>query len=314
MDTRKTTLIITIAVIALVSVGIGFAYVAYTSNSGNNTDVAYITLTQEDGQTHAKYTFTGDNAAKVKFDTFNTSTDTYYKLNADDAITMDKAGFPGYKFVDLGNVTLVASYEGTGAKPSPLHVTIIASENFEASDSWVYFLTDKYTVTDKTTTDIKIYAYKNNLNGSWINGPDALDIVTDNQGNYNKAEVHLCYGYPTAIATKNFDTQIEELKGFLRSTAVPDELDDASVIFKATESATTIKETKVVTYTDNTLTYVVLVEKGTSYTLFANNNTTLFDVPPNMQFGGWLDDQEQEVTEPQTITADTTYHVKWIAA
>ena len=59
MDTRKVTLFATIAVIALVAVGIGYAYTATTVNSGNNVSTEYITLVQ--GGTGAYQFASGDN-------------------------------------------------------------------------------------------------------------------------------------------------------------------------------------------------------------------------------------------------------------
>ena len=46
MDTRKITLIATIAVIALVAVGVGYAYTATTQNTANNASSNYIVLSQ----------------------------------------------------------------------------------------------------------------------------------------------------------------------------------------------------------------------------------------------------------------------------
>ena len=315
MDTRKTTLIITIAVIALLSVGIGFAYVAYTSNSGNNTDVAYITVSQDDGDGHAKYTFT-DADTKIYFDTFTNKDDTYFKLNAQNAVTTAKAGFPEYTFVDLGAVRLVAEYEGTGNAPSPLYVSIIASDNFDGNDNWVYFLTNKYSVdNEKKTSNIMIYAYTNNDESDWINGPDALTITATNNV-YEKPEIHLCYGYPTALANIDFDDDVEELKGYLRVAHDPDDLQDASIVIKASETDPGMKATKVITYCSdnsvNALKYIALVENGTTYA-FVNNESTLFDSPiEGKVFGGWKDSQGQDIPATKQITADTTVYAKWV--
>ena len=316
MDTRKTTLIITIALIALVSVGIGFAYVAYTSNGGNNTDVAYITVSQDDGSGHDKYTFTDANT-KVYFDTFTNQNDTYFKLNAQKAVTTAKAGFPEYTFVDLGAVRLVPEFKGTGNAPTPLYISIIASDNFDGNDNWVYFLTNKYSVNDqKKTTDIKIYAYTNNDDSDWINGPDQLTIAAGNNNEYAKPEIHLCYGYPTAIANIDFDDEVEELMGYLRVAHDPDDLQDASIVIKASEVDPQMKNTRVVTYcsdnTVNALKYIALVEDGTNYT-FVDNDATLFDAPLGKVFGGWTDNQGQDIPATKEITADMTVYAKWVA-
>lgn len=46
MDTRKVTLIATIAVIVLIAVGVGYAYTASTQNTGNTVTTEYITLVE----------------------------------------------------------------------------------------------------------------------------------------------------------------------------------------------------------------------------------------------------------------------------
>ncbi len=48
MDTRKVTLIATIAAILLLAVGIGYAYTAATMNTQNTVTAEYITLVQDD--------------------------------------------------------------------------------------------------------------------------------------------------------------------------------------------------------------------------------------------------------------------------
>ena len=87
MDTRRTTLIATIAVIALLAVGIGYAYTAFTQNGGNSSNVGYITLTQVGDQT--PYTFA--DGTTVKLDTYNqTNAQTvYYRLTDGPVIDTD---------------------------------------------------------------------------------------------------------------------------------------------------------------------------------------------------------------------------------
>ena len=79
MDTRKVTLIATIAVIALLAVGIGYAYTASTSNTGNDVDAEYIQikLYAENGTTPA-YTGTTTN---VQFNTKTTETSNVVSVN-----------------------------------------------------------------------------------------------------------------------------------------------------------------------------------------------------------------------------------------
>ena len=71
MDTRKVTLVATIAVIALIAVGIGYAYTASTVNSGNDANSEYINLVQRNvgDNTVGAYQFTSSTDKSIYWDT-----------------------------------------------------------------------------------------------------------------------------------------------------------------------------------------------------------------------------------------------------
>ncbi len=112
MDTRKVTLVATIIAIALLAVGIGYAYTATTVNSGNNASPEYITLIQ--GDTGA-YKFSDDS--KIYWNTTDYKIDdqamTDFTLAA---ATVEIPGMTGSKAIAIGNqFTLKASVEGNTA-------------------------------------------------------------------------------------------------------------------------------------------------------------------------------------------------------
>lgn len=141
MDTRKVTLVATIAIIALLAIGIGYAYTATTSNSGNNASPEYITLVQ--GETGA-YTFAPTDAqgknqhvywdsadARVGTSPNYTYTMTYTLTQSLENLTY--APLKDYKIVKIGNefslIPSITIQNGTtnANLASPLTGTIDAS-------------------------------------------------------------------------------------------------------------------------------------------------------------------------------------------
>ncbi len=72
MDTRKVTLVATIAVIALVAVGIGFAYTAATTNSGNDVTPGYMETTLRASSNNTTPAYTDSFDGNVKYNTVTT--------------------------------------------------------------------------------------------------------------------------------------------------------------------------------------------------------------------------------------------------
>lgn len=227
MDTRKTTLIATIAVIALLAVGIGYAYTAYTENSGNTSNVAYLKLTQTG---EGAYNFT-DGVPPIQFNTFN-EIDTgtiYYALK--DKVTISHESTPltyDYTCAKLGSLTLQAAFTSTGGTTPPATVNIdaVSSEKFNSDGTWVFFITD--------TTHTKIYAYKNTVESTktWTDGPDALTIASN-----GSVTVDILYGFDsTTTPAKEFD----ENKFYVFSLDMSQRLlNGASLIFSAEDKAGT---------------------------------------------------------------------------
>ncbi len=310
MDTRKITIVATVIVIALIFAGIGYAYTAYTTNEGNSTDTAFITVVQKDSSGADDYTF-ADNKV-IKFDTYNeqSSSNIYYKLSSEETpVTITIGESANFTCVELGDVNLVATYAGNDVAPLELNVDLLASTGFEANNNWVYFITN-----GATGADQEIYAYKNTAasTSTWIDGPDALILERapgDDVKNYAVKNIKLYYGYPSVLANMDFDSTVTELQDFLRVSNPPQELQNAKVTFKTTDVKVPADKTAVdsyaVTYNGNGNQYVVLVEKDTSYTLLGFNETNL-GVPENMAFKEWHDESGNPITSPIAITEDVS--------
>lgn len=72
METRKIVLILTVAALVMVAIGVGYAYTAMTTNTGNTAETEYLIITQTDG-TQAKYSGAFNQA--LSFDTVTVLTD-----------------------------------------------------------------------------------------------------------------------------------------------------------------------------------------------------------------------------------------------
>ena len=102
MDTRKVTLIATIAAILLLAVGIGYAYTASTLNSGNNATSEYITLIQDNIDSKGAYTFTEDNE-KVYWNSEDRKVGDDVKTKYTLTATTSTSVITDYTVVQLGN-------------------------------------------------------------------------------------------------------------------------------------------------------------------------------------------------------------------
>ena len=290
MNTRQLTLVVTIAAIALVFVGIGYAYTAYTANESNNTDVAYITLSETQGTGSTAYTFTEANK-KLTLDTYNeqSTTKIYYSL------TGKNVG--SYQCACLGTVNITAKYTGnlTDDVPTKLNVDVVSSSNFNASTDWVYFITDTPSTGDPT----KIYAYKADSTSStnptetgiWTDGPNALVLERPAASkDYSSVTLSLYYGYLIKGTELEFDN-----KEFAKDLPAPQALTNGSVVFKATEiTGDTTGRTPTTDTTLTTVTYKAnggngddVVKYVVTGTKVLANTDSLFTAPANKHFVGW---------------------------
>jgi hypothetical protein len=269
MDTRKTTLIATIAVIALLAVGIGFAYTAYTENSGNSTDTSYVTLTQT-GATGYKFA----NKVDVQMDTYNdTNINTvYYRLNGSQNLT---DGTNTYTLKTLGTITLHAVMTGGNTHPN-LNIEISGSSNFDATANWFYIIGSA-----PVNGEIDVYAIKNTskATSSWTDGPDALTMTYSTS--YDDKVLNVYYGYnATNVVTKaGLD--------YMAVSEMPKNLEGASLIFVASNDTMD----KIVYHANNNDSplqeYTVSNPRNDTRTYTLTTSDLGFTAPAGKVFKGW---------------------------
>ena len=296
MDTRKITLIAAIALILTIAVGIGFAYAAYTSNNGNNTQVAFVTLTQVGDET--PYTFADD--ITVKLDTYNkdNASTTYYRLSGFNTVKGSDPSFGTYKCALLGTIELHADFTGTNVTPpETLDISISGSSGFDATSKWKYFITDAPDPSTGMTS--KIYAKKDTPKetSEWTqSGLDSL-TMTYSSG-YQNVTLYVFYGYSVTD-----EISVDGML-FLNSTETPKKLVDASLMIKATSD----NSSYLITYKANNGTsetdFLVSAEAGSTYTLVTDPTKIGFTVPANKQFMGWSLSAAGSVIPTPTITMD----------
>ena len=279
MNTRQLTLVVTVAAIALVFVGIGFAYTAYTVNNGNQTEVAYVTVTMANAGDATPYTFA--DGITVQFDTYNedNTSKIYYKVKNPVNLTNGTTTYDAYK---LGSIKLHAVFNhegnGTATAPSNLAVNINSSENFDAGNKWMYFLT--YAPTNANEV---LIAYKDTAAATktWTTVSNELKFTLSNSA-YADLDVNVYYGYSEAdtitIGTEKF---LNNYGGEPASSKAPKALTGASIVFTATDDFQIIYKSGEGSGDD-----FIQVPTESSVTLATFDNTG-FTAPNNKTFAGW---------------------------
>ena len=305
MDSRRISLIAAIALILALAIGIGFAYAAYTANNGNNTEVAYVTLTQVGDET--PYTF-ADNVT-VKLDTYNkdNAQTVYYRLSGFNIVKGSNPSYGTYKCGLLGTIELHADFTGTNVTPpQTLDISISGSSGFDATATWKYFITDAPDPSTGMTS--KIYAMKDSAKAvsEWTQGMDSL-TMTHGQSGYQNVKLYVYYGYAA-----DAETLIDGMM-FLNSTETPKKLVNASLMIKATSD----NDSYLVTYKANNGTsekdFMVSAAANTSYTLVTDPTKIGFTVPTNKQFKGWSLSAAGDIipTPAITMNGDKILYAIW---
>ena len=296
MESRRISLIATIALILALAVGIGFAYAAYTANNGNNTEVAYVTLTQVGEET--PYTF-ADNVT-VKLDTYNkdNAQKIYYRLSGFNIVKGTNPSYGTYKCGLLGTIELHADFTGTNVTPpQTLDISISGSSGFDATATWKYFITDAPDPSTGMTS--KIYAMKDSAKAvsEWTQGMDSL-TMTHGQSGYQNVKLYVYYGYAA-----DAETLVDGMM-FLNSTEAPKKLVNASLMIKATSD----NDSYLITYKANNGTaekdFMVSAAANASYTLVTDPKKIGFTVPANKQFKGWSLSATGDIISTPTITVN----------
>lgn len=104
MNSKTVVTIATITVIAILTVGIGFAYAAYTSNSNNSATPEYLIIVPSDGESAPAYSQTFDNS--VTFDTVTILDQGVQKVKYS---LSDYDTISGHRYAALGQIYLAVN-------------------------------------------------------------------------------------------------------------------------------------------------------------------------------------------------------------
>ena len=189
MDTRKITLIATIAAIALVAVGIGYAYTAMTENSGNTVSSTYMVVTPNaaaTGETDGAYTGNLSDY-NITYSTKNIAGTVTYELASDS----DNAPL---KYKTSGNT--VASTTAAGSikmfKIGEQKITLAPATGTDLPNYIKFNLTLKANAGTMNTTDYDFYyAFAKYSNSSVTEDGSAVSV-------FGTAMDHLTLGGSTA--------------------------------------------------------------------------------------------------------------------
>ena len=210
MDTRKITLIATIAVIALIAVGVGYAYTATTQNSGNNAQGEYVTLTQTgDGA----YKFTKDaedSIANIKYDTINTGPgQTSYRLASK---TIEQViNTKTYTLAQVGNPFVIEA-TATNAEYTDMTCTFTTT-GFNMGNGWCFAIK-----TVNGTSD-PVWTVNTGDGSGW--STKTFTIANDSGTSYKDTTVTVYFG---------------NLKSALPTQPNLNPLQNASIVFTATHA------------------------------------------------------------------------------
>lgn len=290
MDTRRTTLIATIIVIALLAVGIGYAYTAYTENAGNSTNVSYVTLTQT-GATGYKFA----NNIDVQMDTYNeTNTSTvYYRLNGSQNLT---DGTDTYTLKTLGTITLHAAITNNVSTVHPdLKISIAESTNFNATSNWFYIIGSQ----PDNNGLITVYATKNtsSATGSW-EAVTALTMTYVENTGYTDKVLNVYYGYnaENVVTKAGLD--------YMKISEMPQNLTNASLIFMASNDTMDQIVYNANNATSPVQSYVVNNPQNATrtYSLTTGFTDLGFMAPSGKQFKGWSLTEDGDTVKSVTFS------------
>lgn len=294
MDTRKVTLIATIAVIALVAVGIGYAYTAMTTNSTNNVGTEFITISPSaDGieSNYASALTTLNSNVEWSTNTISDSKVTYVLANPDTA-------------------TQVAGYQKVGS------IYVLVDDDLAASGK-------KYVLSVNSTTGLNTtyYTYKLVFGyGTDAPAASAMAVTNATSGTENKEWVSYTgdaatFAPSTTMTKENTEvicmsiyvkpTDSLTSDGLAKNAELPKALNDANFVF-------TLKTLVTVTFNANGGTGTMDAQEivaGVSTALTANAFSG------NADFAGWATSSDGNVVYANsasvTLIEDTTLYAKW---
>lgn len=200
MDTRKVTFIATIAAIVLVAVGIGYAYTAMTTNSGNSVAPEYVTIVQGEAGAYTFAPLVDGNPQHVYWNSNDYSDDGQPKTDFTLSGVVDNASVPGYDMVQLGNdFTLVSSQVGN-TTPKALSIEINAN-GFKKPTVTGAVIIMKATCNSVPQYFIleadNVFSALTLPSGDVTSTDHSIDVTIDGSG-YYPVTVQMFYGYLTS--------------------------------------------------------------------------------------------------------------------
>ena len=210
MDSRKVSFFATIAVIALVAVGIGFAYTAMTTNQDNDVNPEYITITQTGlGEyqfaDNSKMYWDSEDFKTVAADdgsghSYTTSKPYKTKYSLSENVVDLTIATVGYKAVQLGKeFTITATQVGDIKDKITVSVAaeaVLPGAGFELPDNANELIIMQITTEDSLTTYLKLTA--DNTFKAWDGTSDPTFVLNKKVSGqvYNYAVVKLFCAIP----------------------------------------------------------------------------------------------------------------------
>ncbi len=240
MDTRKVTLIATIAAIALVAVGIGYAYAASTQNAGNSATTEYITLVQDNIGTKGAYTFTEANE-KVYWNSEDRKVDTVFKTKFTLTGTPSTTDITGYTTVQLGNSFKVKAAPQTGGTAKDTLTCAISAVMAKPSipgattQAKIFLKVSTNNSESEPVAQISIFELTADNTFTKVGGEGSSFTIYKTNGSttaYNDVTVSVYYGYDTTAG----GVEVTHAVGDHPAGPSQAPLNNASLTFTVTET------------------------------------------------------------------------------
>lgn len=136
MDTRKVTLVATIVVIALLAVGIGYAYTASTQNSDNDVGSEYLTIVPTSNGSTQIYSGSFDKA--IAYDTVKIAGATQYSITDSMVENITVAQQTTRELCKVGTLYLIIDQQHSEATDYDFSMTKTAGTM--ATSDFVYYI------------------------------------------------------------------------------------------------------------------------------------------------------------------------------
>lgn len=285
METRKITLIATIAVISLIAVGIGYAYTASTTNSGNVVSTEFVELKQTNVDTNltGAYQFV-PNGFNIYYDSENVSATVtnYIITNAKVQINTNGNTNGGvYTAIKMGNPFKLTATQ-TGGTPTNMTCNF-ETTLFNTTNGWDFIIEFKGETGDPT------YAICHD--GTW--SVSSFLIKTKGESSaltYEDTTITVYYGYSGNDASTTYAPNSQPLGNATTGATIKFTVEKGAAITEAdTSNIATINRTMAnpgelvtVTITEGKTATITVAKTGETTTTVETSTTgqiTTFVMP-----------------------------------